>query len=178
MVPPCSRAGACGSSVQLGLHVCERSRCCAGQSRGHPMVPPCSSAGGCRRSAAVECIVIEVSEAREARRLALARPAVPLNIAARSPLLLLYTSSVFGRKSKLAWLPRAYRTPMMPCCRPTARGLSVAVTPRVKARPRKHRQPTAQPPCFTAALASFTACGASTMVQAALQHACFLKPIS
>jgi hypothetical protein len=54
-------------------------------------------------------------------------------------LLLLYTSSVFGRKSKLAWLPRAYRTPMMPCCRPTARGLSVAETPRVKAQARKIR---------------------------------------
>jgi hypothetical protein len=88
------------------------------------MVPPCSRAGASRRSGAVECIVIGVSEAREARwRLALTRPAVPLNIAARSSLLLLYTSSVFGRKSKLAWLPRAYRTPMMPCCRPTARGL-------------------------------------------------------
>ena len=131
------------------------------------MVPPCSRAGACRRSGAVECIVIGVSEAREARRLALTRPAVPLNIAARSPLLLLYTSSVFGRKSKLAWLPRAYRTPMMPCCRPTARGLSVAETPRVKAQPRKHRQPTTHPPCFTAALASFTACGVSTMVHVA-----------
>jgi hypothetical protein len=131
------------------------------------MVPPRRRAGACTRSAAVACIVIEVSEAREARRLALTRPAVPLNIAARSPLLLLYTSSVFGRKSKLAWLPRAYRTPMMPCCRPTARGLSVAETPRVKAQPRKHRQPTAQPPCFTAALASFTACGVSTMVHVA-----------
>ena len=106
------------------------------------MVPPRSRAGESSRSGAVECIVIGVSEAREARRLALTRPAVPLNIAARSPLLLLYTSSVFGRKSKLAWLPRAYRTPMMPCCRPTARGLSVAETPRVKAQPRKHRQPT------------------------------------
>ena len=60
-------------------------------------------------------MVIGVSEAREARCLALTRPAVPLNIAARSFSLLLYTSSVFGRKSKLAWLPRAYRTPMMPC---------------------------------------------------------------
>ena len=127
------------------------------------MVPPCSRAGACRRSGAVECIVIGDSEAREARRLALTRPAVPLNIAARSFLLLLYTSSVFGRKSKLAWLPRAYRTPMMPCCRPTARGLSVAETPWVEAQPRKHRQPNAQPPCFTAALASFGACGASTM---------------
>ena len=51
-------------------------------------------------------MVIGVSEAREARCLALTRPAVPLNIAARSFSLLLYTSSVFGRKSKLAWLPR------------------------------------------------------------------------
>ena len=99
------------------------------------MVPPCSRAGACSRSEAVGCIVISVSEAREARRSALTRPAVPLNIAARSPLLLLYTSSVFGRKSKLAWLPRAYRTPMMPCCHPTARGLSAAETPRVKAQP-------------------------------------------
>ena len=131
------------------------------------MVPPCSREGEFSRSAAVGCIVIGVSEAREARRLALTRPAVPLNIAARSFSLVLYTSSVFGRKSKLAWLPRAYRTPMMPCCRPTAGGLSVAETPRVKAQPRKHRQPTAQPPCFTAALASFTACGASTMVHVA-----------
>ena len=46
-------------------------------------------------------MVIGVSEAREARCLALTRPAVPLNIAARSFSLLLYTSSVFGRKSKL-----------------------------------------------------------------------------
>jgi hypothetical protein len=31
-----------------------------------------------------------------------------LNIAARSSSLLLYASSVFGRKSKLAWLPLIY----------------------------------------------------------------------
>ena len=64
------------------------------------MVPPRSRAGACIRSGAVGCNGIGVSEAREARRLALTRPAVPLNIAACSFLLLLYTSSVFGRKSK------------------------------------------------------------------------------
>ena len=62
------------------------------------MVPPRCSTGGCIRSGAVGETGIGVSEAREARRLALTRPAVPLNIAARSFLLLLYTSSVFGRK--------------------------------------------------------------------------------
>ena len=62
------------------------------------MVPPRSRAGTCRRLAAVGCIVIEVSEAREARRLALTRPAVPLNITARSLSLLLYTSSVAARE--------------------------------------------------------------------------------
>ncbi len=67
--------------------------------------------------------------ARVARRSALTQPAVPLNIAARSSLLLLYTSSVFGRKSKLAWLPRAYCTPMMPCkCKVRDSVLSVVLT--------------------------------------------------
>jgi hypothetical protein len=50
-------------------------------------------------------IGIEVSEAREAKRSARTRPAVPLNIAARS--LLLYTWRVFVHKSKLAPLLRA-----------------------------------------------------------------------
>ena len=52
-------------------------------------------------------ISIVVSQAREGRRLALTRPAVPLNIAARSFSLLLHAWCVFGRKSKLARLPRA-----------------------------------------------------------------------
>ena len=71
------------------------------------MVPPRSRAGAYTRSEAVGCIGTEVSEAREGRRLALTRPAVPLNIAARSFSLLLHAWCVFVRKSKLARLPRA-----------------------------------------------------------------------
>ncbi len=62
------------------------------------MVPPRSGAGGCKRSAAGGCIGIEVSQACEGRRLALTRPAVPLNIAARCFSLLLHAWRVFGRK--------------------------------------------------------------------------------
>ena len=47
---PCSGAGACKRSEQLGLHVFSRPRCCTGQSRGHPMVPPRRRAGGQTRS--------------------------------------------------------------------------------------------------------------------------------
>ena len=71
------------------------------------MVPPRRRAGGGVCSAAVGCIGIGVSEAREGRRLALTQPAVPLNIAARSFSLLLHAWCVFVRKSKLARLPRA-----------------------------------------------------------------------
>ena len=52
------------------------------------------------------------------------------------------TPRLFSAVNRSSHGCRAYRTPMMPCCRPTARGLSVAETPRVKAQPRKHRQPT------------------------------------
>ncbi len=71
------------------------------------MVPPRSRAGGYFSSEAVGCIGTEVSEAREGRRLAVTRPTVPLNIAARSFSLLLHAWCVFVRKSKLARLPRA-----------------------------------------------------------------------
>jgi hypothetical protein len=46
----------CRRSVQLGRHVCERPRCCAGQSRGHPMVPPRRRAGACTRHRRLEGI--------------------------------------------------------------------------------------------------------------------------
>jgi hypothetical protein len=71
------------------------------------MVPPRSRAGACVCLAAVARIGIKVSQAREAKRLALTRPAVLLNIAARSFSLSVHAWCVFVRKSKLARLPRA-----------------------------------------------------------------------
>jgi hypothetical protein len=47
MVSPCSYKREFDFPVQIGLHVCEGSLCCAGRCRSRAMVSPCSGAGAC-----------------------------------------------------------------------------------------------------------------------------------